>query len=121
MRGRMRRFRGDGHVGARPSPNDRSRRCRTAALESTGELALSTETVSRAAMGPRTAYLLAATSMIIYSSPPVVTRAVSLGVPPLALSLARWVIAFVILLPRSEEHTSELQSRENLVCRLLLE
>src|SRR5690606_41615676 len=24
------------------------------------------------------------------------------------------------LLPRSEEHTSELQSRENLVCRLLL-
>src|SRR5690606_42027396 len=26
-----------------------------------------------------------------------------------------------ITLPRSEEHTSELQSRENLVCRLLLE
>src|SRR5690606_41195234 len=25
------------------------------------------------------------------------------------------------ILPRSEEHTSELQSRENLVCRLLLE
>src|SRR5690606_41672630 len=27
----------------------------------------------------------------------------------------------VLLLGRSEEHTSELQSRENLVCRLLLE
>src|SRR5690606_40097938 len=27
----------------------------------------------------------------------------------------------VIATPRSEEHTSELQSRENLVCRLLLE
>src|SRR5690606_41443881 len=26
-----------------------------------------------------------------------------------------------IQMPRSEEHTSELQSRENLVCRLLLE
>src|SRR5207302_6485278 len=26
-----------------------------------------------------------------------------------------------VLEPRSEEHTSELQSRENLVCRLLLE
>src|SRR5690606_41163484 len=26
-----------------------------------------------------------------------------------------------VLRPRSEEHTSELQSRENLVCRLLLE
>src|SRR5690606_39477601 len=25
------------------------------------------------------------------------------------------------IMPRSEEHTSELQSRENLVCRLLLE
>src|SRR5690606_41985840 len=29
--------------------------------------------------------------------------------------------AFLKRLPRSEEHTSELQSRENLVCRLLLE
>src|SRR5690606_41528738 len=29
--------------------------------------------------------------------------------------------AFDSLHPRSEEHTSELQSRENLVCRLLLE
>src|SRR5690606_30514748 len=28
---------------------------------------------------------------------------------------------FPIEVPRSEEHTSELQSRENLVCRLLLE
>src|SRR5690606_39495693 len=28
---------------------------------------------------------------------------------------------YEINLPRSEEHTSELQSRENLVCRLLLE
>src|SRR3712207_7988560 len=27
----------------------------------------------------------------------------------------------VVLLPRSEEHTSELQSRQYLVCRLLLE
>src|SRR5690606_40775914 len=30
----------------------------------------------------------------------------------------RWNVTY---LPRSEEHTSELQSRENLVCRLLLE
>src|SRR5690606_41615488 len=28
---------------------------------------------------------------------------------------------FDVILTRSEEHTSELQSRENLVCRLLLE
>src|SRR5690554_7501533 len=32
----------------------------------------------------------------------------------------RWIIAFTILF-RSEEHTSELQSRPHLVCRLLLE
>jgi len=31
-----------------------------------------------------------------------------------------WAAATLALL-RSEEHTSELQSRENLVCRLLLE
>src|SRR5690606_39864526 len=31
------------------------------------------------------------------------------------------VVALVVTLLRSEEHTSELQSRENLVCRLLLE
>src|SRR5690606_41982324 len=30
-------------------------------------------------------------------------------------------LPFKMLLSRSEEHTSELQSRENLVCRLLLE
>src|SRR5437870_11476400 len=30
-------------------------------------------------------------------------------------------IAFISYLPRSEEHTSELQSRGHLVCRLLLE
>src|SRR5690606_40129998 len=36
----------------------------------------------------------------------------------------RRVVAYIgerALRPRSEEHTSELQSRENLVCRLLLE
>src|SRR2546422_5931816 len=31
------------------------------------------------------------------------------------------IIALVVLLTRSEEHTSELQSRLHLVCRLLLE
>src|SRR5690606_41263692 len=51
------------------------------------------------------------------------------GVPPLyAVSLAGHTVASIILgtrricsYKRSEEHTSELQSRENLVCRLLLE
>src|SRR5436309_5104418 len=38
--------------------------------------------------------------------------------------LSRWLMECVLAHPdlqRSEEHTSELQSRENLVCRLLLE
>jgi drug/metabolite transporter (DMT)-like permease len=52
-----------------------------------------------APIGHRTAYLLAAVAMVIYSSPPVVTRAVSLGVPAMALSFSRWVIATLILLP----------------------
>src|SRR5690606_40735338 len=34
---------------------------------------------------------------------------------------ASWAERLVSLKGRSEEHTSELQSRENLVCRLLLE
>src|SRR5690606_40100326 len=33
----------------------------------------------------------------------------------------RTLPSLTTLVPRSEEHTSELQSRENLVCRLLLE
>jgi len=75
-------------------------RCRHGSIPACSErLPLSTETVARAVVGPRIAYLLAAASMIVYSSPPVVTRAVSVGVPPLALSLSRWLIALVILLP----------------------
>src|SRR5215475_15502396 len=38
-----------------------------------------------------------------------------------ARSTRRWWAAARAWRPRSEEHTSELQSRENLVCRLLLE
>src|SRR5690606_41547526 len=38
------------------------------------------------------------------------------------LSVREWMLIIVFSsIPRSEEHTSELQSRENLVCRLLLE
>src|SRR5690606_41529808 len=38
-----------------------------------------------------------------------------------AFIVARRIIARIDAMNRSEEHTSELQSRENLVCRLLLE
>src|SRR5690606_41393695 len=37
------------------------------------------------------------------------------------VSLGNFCFPLVSRSPRSEEHTSELQSRENLVCRLLLE
>src|SRR5690606_39349317 len=37
------------------------------------------------------------------------------------LTVASASVLLGTLYPRSEEHTSELQSRENLVCRLLLE
>src|SRR3712207_8476036 len=36
-------------------------------------------------------------------------------------NLVRWVIGMSMIKHRSEEHTSELQSRQYLVCRLLLE
>jgi drug/metabolite transporter (DMT)-like permease len=60
---------------------------------------LSTPAQSHLTVSSKTAYLLAAMSMVIYSSPPVVTRSVSMGVPPMALALSRWIIAAVILLP----------------------
>jgi drug/metabolite transporter (DMT)-like permease len=53
----------------------------------------------RATVGHGTAYVLAAAAMVIYSSPPVVTRAIYLSVPPLALSVSRWAIALLVLLP----------------------
>ena len=37
--------------------------------------------------------------MVIYSSPPAVTRSVSMSVPPIALSGSRWIIAALVLLP----------------------
>src|SRR5690606_41913048 len=56
---------------------------------------------------------------------PATSAFVSAHVEP-AAHVERTKLLLVLLaepqaLPRSEEHTSELQSRENLVCRLLLE
>src|SRR5215475_13667421 len=59
------------------------------------------------------------------SMPPETTMAAE---PALMMSCAS-MVAFMpepqtllmVVAPRSEEHTSELQSRENLVCRLLLD
>src|SRR5690606_42058821 len=42
-------------------------------------------------------------------------------VQPPSNILTPLLVFLILLLCRSEEHTSELQSRENLVCRLLLE
>src|SRR2546430_2652581 len=50
---------------------------------------------------------------------PRVTRSFSLAKPGLALFLETQAEMF--FMSRSEEHTSELQSQSNLVCRLLLE
>src|SRR3712207_6856017 len=52
-----------------------------------------------------------------------VTEDIERGVsmPPAKLAGAAWVLLGYGLPVRSEEHTSELQSRQYLVCRLLLE
>ena len=49
--------------------------------------------------GHRTAYLLAMLAPAMWGTPPVVARAVSGDVPPLALSFARWLVALIVLLP----------------------
>src|SRR5436309_4681272 len=51
----------------------------------------------------------------------VSTRFDSRRLSELPISPNRSVYNVLLSTPRSEEHTSELQSRENLVCRLLLE
>src|SRR5690606_41201474 len=38
---------------------------------------------------------------------------------PMVILLCAYLVILVTMVYRSEEHTSELQSRENLVCRLL--
>src|SRR5690606_40908917 len=51
----------------------------------------------------------------------IVTKAIVIALWPLLLAAAVVYTAAGRGTERSEEHTSELQSRENLVCRLLLE
>ncbi len=50
-------------------------------------------------IAPLLAVGLAVTSMIIWSTPPVIARAMSAGVPPVALAFSRWILASLILLP----------------------
>src|SRR5690606_41895164 len=65
--------------------------------------------------------------LLLEAVPPLVVS--SRGVVPLPAVAPLAVVSFLgvpspaveAAPPRSEEHTSELQSRENLVCRLLLE
>src|SRR5258707_3687085 len=54
---------------------------------------------------------------MVLPSPPVVT----ISSPFLMLPVGTWATKPVRIKKRSEEHTSELQSRQYLVCRLLLE
>src|SRR5205085_6310810 len=49
----------------------------------------------------------------------VMIEAMALGCP--VISFARGAAPEIVVHGRSEEHTSELQSQSNLVCRLLLE
>src|SRR5690349_23580623 len=56
------------------------------------------------------------------ASPSFLTQRLMVPVSMVGESFAmRTSIAMIFLLNRSEEHTSELQSRRDLVCRLLLE
>lgn len=50
-------------------------------------------------ISPAVASGLAVTCMLIWGTPPVVARAISSGVPPIALSFSRWLIAGLVLLP----------------------
>src|SRR5690606_40343862 len=66
--------------------------------------------------------LMIPASQLCHARPAVLAKSWSTATPCSHASMGRprqW--SFLIACLRSEEHTSELQSRENLVCRLLLE
>src|SRR5690606_40936542 len=69
------------------------------------------------ALTPREIRLERAASILRWGA---IANGVMVGLLMLA-ALLGGLRAFPTLFDRSEEHTSELQSRENLVCRLLLE
>src|SRR5690625_5588178 len=87
------------------------------------DLRLTPQHTLHAVMGLRVLAILAQVTVLL-----VVSQGLGLAVP---LASLLWGVAFLtvaaVLLgwrlkrPRSEEHTSELQSRGHLVCRLLLE
>src|SRR6266511_6362794 len=60
-------------------------------------------------------------TLSLHDARPISLRAA--GTPWLSITQAAWSVIrrAACISARSEEHTSELQSRENLVCRLLLE
>src|SRR5436309_5247165 len=60
-------------------------------------------------------------SLIEYSPADTYLRAFLVGLTNTLYVSAIGIVLATIVGTRSEEHTSELQSRENLVCRLLLE
>src|SRR5690606_39740410 len=70
------------------------------------------------ALGGRLTDLLGARRVVVAGTLVFVVSSVLCGCVPRGDFAQTWLIVFRA---RSEEHTSELQSRENLVCRLLLE
>src|SRR3712207_7996973 len=59
---------------------------------------------------------------IALEAPSVMARCLAAGLTTMLVLQAVFNMgAAMVVLPRSEEHTSELQSRQYLVCRLLLE
>src|SRR5206468_10715228 len=59
-------------------------------------------------------YLLLSLTALFWAGNAIVGRFAAGHIPPVTLSFLRWSGAFLIILPRSEEHTSELQSRSDL-------
>src|SRR5438132_4144062 len=59
--------------------------------------------------------------ILIRNNLPLPTGLIDNGVPHVSLILGNVGIVVLIATKRSEEHTSELQSHSDLVCRLLLE
>src|SRR5436309_9564706 len=60
-------------------------------------------------------------TLSLHDALPILAASLPESLTPIAYALPGQLLAEADKSSRSEEHTSELQSRENLVCRLLLE
>src|SRR3712207_6888697 len=75
----------------------------------------------RSTLFPYTTLFRSLDGTILVTAAPRIAADLGVGSAEVGLAMTVYLVTVATFIPRSEEHTSELQSRQYLVCRLLLE